>query len=316
MTLKPNMPDPTPRRAVRRATRTADGASLTASVRNAPALPDYRTQERLSKNARGSRQLRRGDVKTPHLSEIPSSVRGIGVFDVHRRQVLHLLLADAQPDAVTGAGHRADRDGYFLAAPQVALLQEHVSHVAAAAGDDQALDPADVAVGGLDLVAARHVRLTLRDGVSGDGLRDGPAAKAGQAAVQATHAGANTQAVVGPVAHLARAVARVAAGSRYEPGLLGGIELLELRLGAAEPDLVSRRVDEAERDEPAEAAPVFRLDHQMGDRLSDRVDDHAGHLAAGPVAAASLGPDRELHCFCHGLPRFSSSRRDQGILVA
>jgi hypothetical protein len=32
------------------------------------------------------------------------------------------------------------------------------------------------------------------------------------------------------------------------------------------------------------------------DRLSDRIDDHASHLAAGPVTAAGLGPDRELNC--------------------
>jgi hypothetical protein len=35
-------------------------------------------------------------------------------------------------------------------APQVALLEEHVGHVMVAGVDDQALDQADVTVGGVD----------------------------------------------------------------------------------------------------------------------------------------------------------------------
>ena len=64
---------------------------------------------------------------------------------------------------------------------------------------------------------------------------------------------------------------------------------------ADEPDGGCRRVDEAQRDEPAEAEPVFRLDHQMGDRLSDRVDHHAGHLATVPVAQGQLPGFGVLH---------------------
>jgi uncharacterized membrane protein YraQ (UPF0718 family) len=106
----------------------------------------------------------------PDAESSPSEPLPLRVIDVHGRQVLHLLLADAQPDAVAGAGHRANRDGYFPPAPEVALLQEHVRHVAAAAVDDEPLDPADVAVGGLDGVAAPHVHLPRRDDVRGDGL--------------------------------------------------------------------------------------------------------------------------------------------------
>jgi len=40
------------------------------------------------------------------------------VMDVHRRQVLHLLLGDAEPDTVIDPGHYADGDSHFLAAPQ------------------------------------------------------------------------------------------------------------------------------------------------------------------------------------------------------
>src|SRR6202046_3164763 len=40
----------------------------------------------------------------------------------------------------------------------------------------------------------------------------------------------------------------------------------------------------------------------MGDGAGDGVHDHAGHHAAGPVAAADLGTDRERCCLCHGDP--------------
>src|SRR5487761_548832 len=176
-------------------------------------------------SVRDKHQLPERTVASVTRSSASVGGAGAGVIDVHRRQVLHLLLADAQPDAAAGAGHRAHRDGHFPAAPQVTLLQEHVSHVPAVAVDDEPLDPADVAVGGRDGIAAPHVHLPLRDGVRGNDLRDVPAAYATQAAAQAAaraQGAAHGQAVVGPVAHLARAVARVAAGSRYEPGLLGG----------------------------------------------------------------------------------------------
>ena len=56
-----------------------------------------------------------------------------GVIDVPRRQVLHLLLGEVEPDTVVvdllngivvDLGDGADRDGYFLAAEQMPLLQE------------------------------------------------------------------------------------------------------------------------------------------------------------------------------------------------
>ena len=55
--------------------------------------------------------------------------------------------------------------------------------------------------------------------------------------------------------------------------VLGGRELVELREGAADPDLAPGGVGEVERDKPLQAMP---LDHQVGDRLGDRIKDDAG----------------------------------------
>src|ERR1022692_1924831 len=62
------------------------------------------------------------------------------VIDDHGRQVLHLLLGNAELDAVVDPGDGADRDGYFLAAEHVPLLQEHMGHVVVARVDDKPLD--------------------------------------------------------------------------------------------------------------------------------------------------------------------------------
>src|SRR6185437_682171 len=85
-------------------------------------------------------------------------------------------------------------------------------------------------------------------------------------------------------------------------GLPSGVELLELRPGAAQPDLTCRTLDEVERDEPAGASPVPWLDHQAGDFPSDGTGDHAAYLADCPVAATGLSPDRELRNTCHSCP--------------
>jgi uncharacterized repeat protein (TIGR01451 family) len=213
--------------------------------------------------------------------------------EVYRRQVLDVLLGDLELYAVGGAGHRADRDGYLLAAPQVAFLEEHMGDVVAAGVDDQALDLADVTVSGMHVLAAAYGYLSHRNGVVGDRLRSG---------LQVHFHAYAAEAVVGPGQHLLRAVGRVAGGSRHELGLLSGIELLELGEGAAEPDLLRGRVHEAERDEPAEALPVGGLDYQMRELLRDGVEHHPDHRAAGPVGAGCLGADRELRCLWHGHP--------------
>ena len=94
----------------------------------------------------------------------------IRVMDVHRRQVLHLLLGDVEPDTVVDPGHDADRDGHFLAAPQVPLLEQYMGHAVTVRVDDQPLDFPDVTVGGMDMLAAAHLHLVQGDGVVGDGL--------------------------------------------------------------------------------------------------------------------------------------------------
>ena len=87
-------------------------------------------------------------------------------------------------------------------------------------------------------------------------------------------------------------------------GLLGRVQVHELRLGAAEPELARRCADvvvvgvglglgELERDEPGETGPALRLDHQVGHRGGDRVDDRGPHLAPVAVTADRDGADAE-----------------------
>jgi hypothetical protein len=78
-----------------------------------------------------------------------------------------------------------------------------------------------------------------------------------------------------------------------ELALLGVVELAELRQGAAQPDAAAGALDQAHRHKPPGLLAVPRLDDQVGDRLSGRVDDQAAHLAAVTIRAACPGPDRE-----------------------
>src|ERR1019366_6689409 len=126
----------------------------------------------------------------------------------------------------------------------------------------------DAAVGGMDVLAAAYLHLVQGDGVVGDGLRDTDDA--------ARRVGAGTQVVVRPGEHLTWVVARVSGGAGQELRLLGGIELPELRQGAAEPDPARRCVSKAGRNKAGGAIPGPRLDHEVGDRPSDRVNDHPG----------------------------------------
>jgi hypothetical protein len=77
--------------------------------------------------------------------------------------------------------------------------------------------------------------------------------------------------------------------------LFGRTEIHELRLGAVEPDLARCRVDNVERNKPGQPSPTLRLDHQMGDGVGGGVDDHTPHLAAEPIAAASVTADHERY---------------------
>ncbi len=47
---------------------------------------------------------------------------------MRQRQVLRLLLGDAEMDAVLHPRDSADRDGHIPAAKQMPLLQQHMAH--------------------------------------------------------------------------------------------------------------------------------------------------------------------------------------------
>ncbi len=98
---------------------------------------------------------------------------------------------------------------------QVPLLEKHVGHVAVARIHDDPLDPADVAVAGVDVLAAGYLGFPFGDPVGGDGLRD-PRCVAGLHTRLAAPA-----ALVGPGDHLLWAVVLVAPGAGQELRLVG-----------------------------------------------------------------------------------------------
>jgi hypothetical protein len=53
----------------------------------------------------------------------------------------------------------------------VNLLQQHVSHVPVAGIHDDSLDPPDIAIGSVDMIAASHRYLAFGYSFTGDGLR-------------------------------------------------------------------------------------------------------------------------------------------------
>ena len=183
---------------------------------------------------------------------------------------------------------RADRNGHLLAPPEVTFLQEHMCHVALRGVDDQALDLADLAVGRVHRLTALNADLSRREHVPG-------LDRAGQRHLRI---GPTLQPEVGPVVGLVRLVGVVATASGEKVGLLGGRELVELGEGVAQADPVAVRLDHLERDQPAEAAAVLRLNDKVGELAGHRVHHDPGHRAAGPVAARRSSPDRERGV-CH-----------------
>ena len=83
--------------------------------------------------------------------------------------------------------------------------------------------------------------------------------------------------------------------------LLRGGEILEFRLGVAEPDFPFPGVNTViEQNKPCQSRPARRLDHKMSDRPGAAVDEHGLHEARDlVVGGASFAPDHE-HCLCHG----------------
>src|SRR5271166_3257847 len=128
----------------------------------------------------------------------------------------------------------------------------------------------------MDVITAANVRLTQRNHVLHDGWHGLWYAPGG------------------------RHTADSQAGSTFhELDLLGRLERVELGQGAAQPDVAGGGVDQVEGDQPPVLPPVFRLDDQMRDRATGRIDDHAAHLATRTIRAAGRGPDRELRLCCH-----------------
>jgi hypothetical protein len=84
---------------------------------------------------------------------------------MERRESLHLLLGDVEPDPGIDGLDGADRDGDFLVPPQVAFLQEDVSHLVTRPVHDKTLHPPDLTVGGMDALMALDLGFAHRDGV-------------------------------------------------------------------------------------------------------------------------------------------------------
>ena len=178
--------------------------------------------------------------------------------------------------------HSADRDSHFLAAPHVSLLEEHVGYLAAARFHNQSLDLTYLAVSRTDGQFAVYLYRAEWDGVDGDLRRGFRFVR-----VAGSPDYDPSQAKLPPSPYM-----RVPGGVevRHGLGLLGGPERLELRKGAAKPDLARRSVRKVNRNKPPQATPVLRVDDEMGDLPSDRVDDDAAHLTAGSIGASGAGP--------------------------
>jgi hypothetical protein len=91
----------------------------------------------------------------------------IRVIDVHGRQILHLLLRDAEPDTATETSHLVERDSHVLVRPPVPLFDKHMGHLTVARVDAERMELPDVAVGRVDVVAAALFYFARRDDVNG-----------------------------------------------------------------------------------------------------------------------------------------------------
>ncbi len=146
------------------------------------------------------------------------------------------------------------------------LVQQHVGHLAITGVNDHPPDSPDFAVSGMDRPAGVHSHISQWNGVVNKGLTDA-----------------------------------VPIRSRRKLRLFGRIELFELRLRAAEPNLARRDIDKVDRHKSAESLPVPWFDHKMSDPL-EGANDHTAHLATDPIGAAGIDPDRESRQLCHSHP--------------
>jgi hypothetical protein len=178
----------------------------------------------------------------------------------------------------------------------VPLAQQYRGHPAAARLDDEPKHVPDVAVRRVHGLTAGHLVLTgqlVRDSIDGHRPRDRPGS-AWRARRARRHGALGV--VIRPRGRWLPAVADVVVAlilARQER-LLGGIQPLELGLGAAQPDLVfdgagSPRVNQVEGDDHGQVLVVRLLHHEVGDRVISWADDQAPELAGDAVRAVNLG---------------------------
>jgi RsiW-degrading membrane proteinase PrsW (M82 family) len=216
----------------------------------------------------------------------------LGGVGVRRRQVAYLLPGDAEPDAVVERGHSAERDGDFPAAKQVPFADQHVSHPAADRVDAEPANLPDVAVGGVHPPATVLLHLARRDDIDGLPFRD----PGNRAALRDRPAGAAPP--------RRQQLNRGLIGKReLGQGLLRGLKVPELRLGAAERSPVPRHRGQVKRHQPGQPTPAHRLDHQMSNGAVGGLEYHGLHLATVPVAADSLAAEDKRYHHSSALPR-------------
>jgi hypothetical protein len=164
-------------------------------------------------------------------------------------------------------------------------LDDHLGDLAAIGVYAEPVELPDVAVGGMDVIAAALFHLIFWNEVDFLHLADRPD--------------------LVPV-HDFFARASPAQGGRKQlygdvlrQGLFGGAQVLELRLGVAKLDLILRGVDVVQRNEPGQPVPrpvlKFRLDHEMGYRPGSRVHDQGLELTGKPIAAVSGRTDDQTY---------------------
>ena len=115
---------------------------------------------------------RRSSPATLPSSAATPAQRGAGRrlrprLEFDRRQILHLLLGQPDPDLPADAGRGTNRDRHLLASPQMTLPQQDVRDVMILGFDHKALNRADPAIGGMHRIAAVHLHLAERDAVNG-----------------------------------------------------------------------------------------------------------------------------------------------------
>ena len=157
---------------------------------------------------------------------------------------------------------------------------QHVGHLTAGRVKAESADWPDLAIGGVHVPAGALFYLTGRNDVDGLLLGDtGDVAAFHDWPARTDPAGRQ---------QLDR---DLVPGHELRQSLFRGLQVLEVRLGAAQLDLVRCRVDKIQWHKPGQPAPAFRLDHQMCDRASSGIENNGLYVAPVPIAADSLAAE-------------------------